>query len=214
MSNAARCQACGIVAPTRFVDFKQNVGMVVLRRSTTVSGYLCKPCVHKHFWKTTGTTLAVGWMSRVSLFIAPVFVVNNVVRYVSVLGMPGVGGADPASRTGKAAAVDALPVMTYTPPPVPVADFVPLADFAPLSIDDEPAAEVELLAPLDPAEVLRPHWAGMVARLKGKEPLDAVAADMAARTGLTAAEVSDYVRDRVRRAKAAKAAAQPAVVPV
>ena len=191
-----RCQACGAVAPTRYVEFKQNVGMLVMRRSKTVAGEFCKPCVHQHFWKTTGTTLAVGWLGRISMIVAPIYVVNNVVRYVSVLGMPGPGG-----RVSKAAAEAALPVMTYTPPPR-------VSDSAPLPFDDDPAAEpIELLPDVDPAEVLKPYWAGMVRRIKAKQTLDSVAADVASQTGLTPTEVSDYVKDRVRRAKAAKATA-------
>ncbi len=194
-----RCHACGAIAPTRFVDFKQNIGMVVMRRSVTYCGEFCKPCVHKHFWKATGTTLAVGWLGRISLFVAPVFIVNNIVRYVAVLGMPGPGSADkPSKATAAAVPVAAVP---YSPPKV--SETGPL----PFNSDEQAPEPIELLPAVDPAELLNPYWAGMVGRLKAKESLDAVAADVAAQTGLTADEVSDYVRDRVRRAKAAKAAA-------
>lgn len=189
-----RCQACGALAPTRYVDFRQNVGMLVARRSKTVAGQLCKPCVHQHFWKMTGTTLAVGWLGRISAFMTPVYVVNNVIRYVSVLGMPGPG------KLTKAAAEDALPVMTYAPPP--------RGSSAPIPFDPDPAAEpIDLLAEQDPGLVLRHHWVEMVGRIKAKEPLEAVAADVAGRTGLRAGQVSEYVRSRVQRAKAAKDAA-------
>ncbi len=198
---ANRCQSCGAVAPTRYVDFKQNIGMLVMRRHRTVAGNLCKPCVHKHFWTMTGTTLAVGWLGQISIVIAPIFIVNNVIRYVSVLGMPGPDGG----KKSKAAIEDALPVMTYTPPPRPASD-------APLAFDDgTEATPFQLLPDLNPAEVLQPHWPAMVARIKAKQTLDAVAADVAGQTGLTPQQVSDYVKDRVRRAKAAKAAAAAAV---
>jgi hypothetical protein len=194
-----RCHACGAIAPTRFVDFKQNVGMLVMRRSTNYCGEFCKPCVHKHFWKATGTTLAVGWLGRISMFVAPVYVVNNIVRYVAVLGMPGPGSVD---KPGKGTTATAAPVaaVPYSPPKVSTRAL-------PFDTDDEAPEPIELLPAVDPAELLKPYWASMVGRLKAKESLDSVSADVAAQTGLTADEVSDYIRDRVRRAKEAKAAA-------
>lgn len=201
MGYGERCQACGAVAPTRYVDFKQNIGMLVVRRHKTVAGNLCKPCVHHHFWSMTGTTLAVGWLGQISLFIAPIFVINNVIRYVAVLGMPS-PGSKPAGGSPP-----------RLPPRLPAAaaPLVPrLADSGPLPFDDgsEEATPVEVLPEVTPAELLQPHWAPMVARIKAKEPLAVVAADVAAETGLTPDEVSQYVIDRVNRAKAAKAAQQ------
>ncbi len=213
MRNADRCQSCGAIAPTRYVDFKQNIGMLVARRHSTVAGNLCKPCVHQHFWKMTGTTLAVGWIGQISIFIAPIFVVNNVVRYVSVLGMPGPDGgkaAKPRSAVAMAPTARISPVARSSPPPLPVAaEPIPFDDAEEAAF--EPPMAVELLP--DPAEVLKPYWAGMVARIKAKESLADVAADVADQTGLTADEVSDYVKDRVRRANAAKAAKAAALQP-
>jgi hypothetical protein len=84
------CQACGIEAPARAVDFRQNIGMLVMRTHKCVKGRLCKKCVHKYFWKTTTTTLFLGPWGYISLFIAPIFIINNIVRYVGALGMPPV----------------------------------------------------------------------------------------------------------------------------
>ena len=101
------------------------------------------------------------------------------------------------------------PPLRSGPPPLP-STMGRLADSGPIPFDE--AEPVELLPDpdLDPAEVLKPHWAGMVARIKAKEPLATVAADVADQTGLTADQVQAYVVDRVQRAKAAKAAATTA----
>lgn len=84
------CQSCGIEAPTKQVEFYQNIGALVVRFHKNVKGRLCKQCVHKHFWAMTGTTVAIGWLGYISLVIAPVFVLNNVFRYLFALPMPGV----------------------------------------------------------------------------------------------------------------------------
>jgi hypothetical protein len=83
-----RCQACGADAPTKFVEFHQNMGALVMRFRRRVRGNLCKQCINQHFWKMTGTTIAVGWLGVISLVIAPIFVINNVVRYIGCLKLP------------------------------------------------------------------------------------------------------------------------------
>lgn len=84
------CQSCGVDAPTKYVAFHQNIGALVVRFSKSAEGYLCKRCVHKHFWSMTGTTLVLGWWGTISLIVTPLFLLNNIGRYVFCLGMPGV----------------------------------------------------------------------------------------------------------------------------
>lgn len=83
------CQTCGVEAPTRYVSFHQNVGMLVMRRSKSIEGFLCKSCIHRHFWSMTGTNLFLGWWGTISFFITPFLILNNVGRYLFCLGMPG-----------------------------------------------------------------------------------------------------------------------------
>ncbi len=139
------CQMCGIEAPTRYVEFNQNVGMLMMRRSKSFKGNLCKSCLHKTFWKMTGTTAAVGWLGQISFFIAPYYIVTNAVRYAGALKMP----------------------------PVPAGARAPeLSD-----------ADIARLAP---------HAADLMGRLGEGESLNAVAADVAGRTGLTPGQVVTY----------------------
>lgn len=85
------CQHCGIEAPTKYVAFYQNVGMLVMRTQKSVRGQLCKSCIHKFFWRYTSMNLLVGWWGTISFFVAPCFIVNNLVRYVSCLTLPPAG---------------------------------------------------------------------------------------------------------------------------
>jgi hypothetical protein len=64
--------------------------MLVMRTHRKIDAMLCKNCVNKHFWKMTGTTLFLGPWGMISLFVAPIFIMNNLVRYLGVVGMPAV----------------------------------------------------------------------------------------------------------------------------
>lgn len=90
------CQCCGVEAPTKYVSFHQNIGMLVMRQSKSVSGKLCKSCIHQNFWKLSGTTFFLGWWGAHSLIITPFFLLNNIGRYLFCLAMEPV---PPGART-------------------------------------------------------------------------------------------------------------------
>lgn len=94
------CKDCGVEAPTKYISFHQNIGLLVVRFSRSVEGSLCKSCIHKHFWRMTATTLFLGWWGTISFFVTPFLVLNNVGRYLFCLGMEGVPpGAAPPTLT-------------------------------------------------------------------------------------------------------------------
>lgn len=92
------CQDCGVEAPTKYVAFYQNVGVLVMRFTKSVEGNLCKSCIHRNFWSMTGITMAVGWLGTISLVLAPCFVINNTFRYLFCLGMEPVPADASAPR--------------------------------------------------------------------------------------------------------------------
>ena len=83
---SARCQSCGKAAKTALAHFRQNVGMLVARQEKHIEGNLCRDCTGKYFWQLTLTTLAVGWLGTVSLIVAPIYVIMNIVTYTRSLG--------------------------------------------------------------------------------------------------------------------------------
>src|SRR5687767_13497327 len=91
------CQSCGIEAPTKYSAYYRNIGALVMRFSNSVEGNLCKSCQHKFFWQYTLVNLTVGWWGVISLVVTPFFVLNNVYRYLTALGMEPVppGAAAP-----------------------------------------------------------------------------------------------------------------------
>ena len=97
------CQDCGVEASTKYVSFHQNIGALVVRFHKSVEGNLCKSCIHKYFWGTTGTTLLLGWWGTISFIVTPFVLLNNVGRYLFCLGMPPVApGAVPPRLTNEA----------------------------------------------------------------------------------------------------------------
>ena len=88
MSTSPYCQACRREAPTRYVEFYQNIGLLLMRYQRSIRGNLCKSCISKHFWELTGLTLVTGWWGLVSFVVNWFFLINNIVRYCGTLGMP------------------------------------------------------------------------------------------------------------------------------
>ena len=85
------CQVCGIDAPTRWVAFYQNIGMLVTRQWSHVEGNLCRRCIGKYFRSYTLTSLFLGWWGVISFCVTPFILLNNVIRYLMALGLPEPG---------------------------------------------------------------------------------------------------------------------------
>ena len=81
------CQICGDLNPTRQVTFYQNIGYIVGYQYSSIKGRLCKKCINNEFKKRTLTTLFLGWWSGHSLFIAPYYLISNLINYLPTIGM-------------------------------------------------------------------------------------------------------------------------------
>jgi hypothetical protein len=90
MSTGILCQGCGREAPTKYAEYHQNIGALVVRFGKSYKGQLCKQCMHKYFWETSLAPLFLGPWGTISLVLWPIFLINNVVRYLGALPMPGV----------------------------------------------------------------------------------------------------------------------------
>lgn len=90
------CLCCGVEGPTKYVQFYQNIGLVVTRLWAKVEGELCRPCIGRYFRSYTLTTLFLGWWGVISLFMAAYAIFNNVVQFIgaSSLPEPGIGALD------------------------------------------------------------------------------------------------------------------------
>lgn len=76
-----RCQLCGNMRQTALVQFHRNIGMLVLRQTRTINGYMCKTCLGKTFWKFEGLNLLLGPWGVISLIMTPIYLITNIVAY-------------------------------------------------------------------------------------------------------------------------------------
>lgn len=76
------CEVCGKAADLKYVEFYENRGALVMRYHREIKGNLCKDCISKYFWKFTLTTISIGWFGTISFLITPVYITNNVFRYL------------------------------------------------------------------------------------------------------------------------------------
>jgi hypothetical protein len=81
------CQACGRRAPTKYVEFYQNIGALIIRFGKSIKGDLCKTCINKYFWEYTLICLLLGWWGIISFILNWFFLINNIGRYLGTLGM-------------------------------------------------------------------------------------------------------------------------------
>ena len=95
MASGAYCQCCGLEAPTKYVEFYQNIGALVMRVHKSIKGNLCKRCIHKHFWSFTAVNMTLGWWGMISFFMNCGFMINNIARYLACLGMTPPSGEAP-----------------------------------------------------------------------------------------------------------------------
>ena len=79
------CENCGREKLTKYCEFRQNIGLLVMRIPTSVKGPLCTGCIHKLFWRYTLVTVIVGWWGIISVFVTPFVLLSNVSWYLLCL---------------------------------------------------------------------------------------------------------------------------------
>ena len=85
VNSMGRCQVCNSVRQTSLVTFHRNVGMLVARQTHRLQGSLCKTCLSKNFWDFTVKNLLLGPWGMISLVMTPIYLITNIVSYVSAL---------------------------------------------------------------------------------------------------------------------------------
>jgi hypothetical protein len=75
------CHSCGVEAPTRFVSFRQSVALVLTRRDSRAEGDFCRTCLARHFTRSLGRSLALGWWGLDAPFVMPGVILGNVAEY-------------------------------------------------------------------------------------------------------------------------------------
>jgi hypothetical protein len=82
------CQVCGLPRPVNQVSFHYNIGMLLARRHASISGWMCKGCIHTQFWKFFLTNITLGWWGMISFFATPIFASIDLYHYVHSWFLP------------------------------------------------------------------------------------------------------------------------------
>ncbi len=90
--SAILCQGCGFEVPNAYVEYRQNIGAIVVRFSQRYRGCLCKRCGWKYFKMASVITLFGGWWGFISFFITPLFLFGNFVDLLKTSSLPTVAG--------------------------------------------------------------------------------------------------------------------------
>ena len=85
-----RCDFCGEHAPVAAVTYRQNTGMLVMRRSRQWEGDACRGCGKQLFWKATLHTFFLGWWGTISFFVTPVFIIGNIISFLKTARLPSI----------------------------------------------------------------------------------------------------------------------------
>jgi hypothetical protein len=82
------CQNCGTHGPVIAASYRQNTGMLMMRRSRHVEALMCRSCSVSFFGKMTLHTAVLGWWGTISAFVTPLFILNNVGYVLASLTLP------------------------------------------------------------------------------------------------------------------------------
>lgn len=82
-----RCESCGLPVEIKYVNFHENVGMIIMRLHRSVKGEFCKSCIDYYFWNFTGKTMLLGWWGIISFIVTPFILLNNFFFFVFTMGM-------------------------------------------------------------------------------------------------------------------------------
>ena len=77
------CQMCKQVRSVAAISFHRNVGMVIVRRTYTLRGELCKACMNRAYWEFTWRNFVQGWWGMISLVITPIYFLMNTYSFAS-----------------------------------------------------------------------------------------------------------------------------------
>ncbi|GAC1659652.1 MAG: hypothetical protein NVS9B15_22640 [Acidobacteriaceae bacterium] len=81
------CQGCGIVRPTIFLSFSEQMSFVYSLRDG-VEGYLCRDCSAYYARTFSLTTLFLGWFGVVAMIRTPYILFRNMQQYQASFALP------------------------------------------------------------------------------------------------------------------------------
>ena len=97
---AGECRFCGST-PAKKVAIQSMAGLILAYEITTHKGWICRDCGMSLYRDQTASTLKSGWWSLTSLFVIPIFLLVNLIRWIRLTRLtapqptPGVAAPNP-----------------------------------------------------------------------------------------------------------------------
>ena len=97
---AGECRFCGST-PAKKVAIQSMDGVIFAYQITTYKGWTCRDCGMSLYRDQTASTLKSGWWSLTSLFVVPIFLLVNLIRWIRLTRLaapqptPGVVAPNP-----------------------------------------------------------------------------------------------------------------------
>jgi len=83
---AGECRFCGST-PAKKVAIQSMAGVIFAYELTTYKGWICRDCGMSLYRDQTANTLKSGWWSLTSLFVVPIFLLVNLIRWIRLRGL-------------------------------------------------------------------------------------------------------------------------------
>lgn len=94
---ARGCQFCVREGKAVEATFSRNIGMLIMRRSETVSGRHCVRCLARNFATMQGLNMILGWWGSISFVMTLFYSASNVFHFATGLGEIALGTAGDAA---------------------------------------------------------------------------------------------------------------------
>lgn len=92
------CEFCARGGKAVEATFSRNIGMLIMRRSETVSGRHCLRCLSKNFATMQGLNMILGWWGYISFVMTLFYTASNVFHFTVGLGEIALGAAGEAAN--------------------------------------------------------------------------------------------------------------------
>ena len=87
---AVVCEGCGFEVPNSYAEYRQQIGLLLVRYSRNYKGRFCRTCNRGLFWRTTLITFFFGWWGVITFFVTIVALIENLITFLRTLSIPPV----------------------------------------------------------------------------------------------------------------------------
>lgn len=77
-----KCELCEQQKHLLLVSFTENISYIIERKQSTYTGFFCKVCIKKIFYRATRRTLFGTWWGLMGGILGPGIIINNISEFI------------------------------------------------------------------------------------------------------------------------------------